>query len=379
MTQSLDEGLGLPTASPWARYEACTGAFQLEQEAERLGQSAHQDSPAPRSGKRMHAYLAGQPDEDGREVVLTDTERTTADFLQERAQGEVQRIFGDEPVQQLNEKRYWLVLNGQKLASGRVDRVVHSSTVALVQDFKTGWLEPAQAEQNAQMKVLAVLVALHMPKTVREVIVQIISGPYGVTEARYDYPALSRAYEQIQATLKAINDPRAPLSPSPEACRFCGAINICQAVKNHILPVARTQVSALPDGARGAKLLDEIALLEKHFKEIKKYYERRHDEDPAYKLPGYGLVPGNEVREITDWDKAKLRLSEYLDGDQLKEAESYTLGKLESALAKSLKLTGKEAKEKLNQILGDLITRNPNKSSLKRIKGSAKVVSLEAT
>src|SRR4029077_4173213 len=266
----------------------------------------------------------------------------------------------------------------KRLLSGQADRVIYNpkTGVVLVQDFKTGWSEPDPAEQNSQLKVLAVLAALYLRKigvTVREVIVQIISGPFGVTEARYDYPALAKAYESILSTLRAIHDPMAPLNPSPEACGFCGAINICQAVKNRILPVARTQVSALPDGARGAKLLDEIALLEKHFKEIKKYYERRHVEDPTYKLPGYGLVPGNEVREITDWDKAKLRLSEYLDANQLKEAESYTLGKLESALAKSLKLTGDQAKEKLNQILGDLITKNPNKSSLKRVSAKGRV------
>jgi hypothetical protein len=375
MTESQDERLGLPSASSWRRYELCAGSWQLETEARVLGQSAHETSPQAERGALIHAWLAGEVDEDGTEIKLDDSEQQTADFLQERATEQVHRIFGDEPTLELAEKRLWLTVNGRKAASGRFDRVVYTPSVALVQDFKTGWLEPDPAEQNAQMKMLAVLVALHMPSMLREVVVQIISGPFGVTEARYDLAALAKAYNEILSTLRAIQDPLAPLSPSPEACRFCLAINICQAVKNLIVPVAKTQVSALPDGARGAKLLDEVAVLEKHFKEVKKYYERRCNE-PTYKLPGYGLLPGNEVREIADWKKAEMRLAEYLDADQLKEAQSYTIGKLETALAKSLKLTADQAKEKLNQILDGLIVKNQNKSSLKRI-GKPKLVTLE--
>ena len=382
MTQSQDERLGLPSASSWRRYELCAGSWQLEAEARQLGQAAHETSPAAERGALIHAWLAGTLDEDGNEIKLDDSEQQTADFLQERATEQVHRIFGDEPTLELAEKRLWLTVNGRKAASGRFDRVIYTPTVALVQDFKTGWSEPDPAEQNSQMKLLAVLVALSLPSMLREVVVQVISGPFGVTEARYDLAALAKAYSEILETLRAIQDPMAPLNPSPEACRFCSAINICQAVKNLIVPVAKTQVSALPDGARGAKLLDEVAVLEKHFKEIKKYYERRCNE-PTYKLPGYklvngnevqevtdwcyALVPGNEVREIADWKKAEMRLAEYLDTDQLKEAQSYTIGKLETALAKSLKLTAEQAKEKLNQILDGLIIRNQNKSNLKRI------------
>jgi hypothetical protein len=373
MTESPDEREGLPSASSWRRYELCAGSFQLEQEAKRLGQAAHKDSPAAKGGTRVHAYLAGQPDEDGREVVLTDTERTTANFLQERAQGEVARIFGEEPVQQLNEKRLWLTLNGQRVASGRFDRVVYANTVALVQDFKTGWSEPEPAEQNAQIKVLAVLVALHLP-SVKEVIVQIVSGPYGVTEARYDYPALSRAYEQIQATLKAIGDPMAPLNPSPEACRYCPAINICQAVKNHILPVARTQVSALPDGARGAKLLDEVEVIQEHLDSIREYYAGRLNTDPTFELPGYQLVQGAPRRAVTDWVAGRARLEEFIDANVLDSIASFSIPAVEKLLAQQIGIKGNKVKDKLAEILGPLLELKYPDKSLKRVSGKPKLV-----
>jgi hypothetical protein len=215
-----------------------------------------------------------------------------------------------------------------------------------------------------------------MPKTLREVIVQIISGPFGVTEDRYDLAALAKAYEDILATLRALQDPLAPLSPSPEACRYCPAINICQAVKNLIVPVAKTQVSALPDGARGAKLLDEVELLQEHLDSISKYYAGRLTADPAYDLPGYAMVPGAVRREVTDWEAARRRLGEWLDLSEIEAASNYRLGDLERALGRKLKLKGKELKERMGEILQGLIEEKPNAASLKRVKGELKLAAL---
>jgi hypothetical protein len=110
MTESPDERLGLPSASSWRRYELCAGSWQLEGEARRLNQLARETSPEAQRGTRIHAYLAGVPDEDGNQIKLNEDEQRTADFLQERAQGEVTRIFGNDPIEQLNEKRFWLEL-----------------------------------------------------------------------------------------------------------------------------------------------------------------------------------------------------------------------------------------------------------------------------
>jgi CRISPR/Cas system-associated exonuclease Cas4 (RecB family) len=314
--------------------------------------------------------LAGQPDEDGKEIVLTDTEEATVNFLQERAQGEVQRIFGEEPTQELNEQRLWLTLNGQRVASGRFDRVVYTATTALVIDFKTGFSEPDPAEQNAQIKVLAVLVALHLPRTLREVVVQVISGPYGVTEARYDYPALAKAYDDILRTLKAIQNPLAPLNPSPEACRYCPAAMICQPCRDLLSPPTKFQVATLPeDPERAAKLLDEITILESAFEAVKKYYAERLSTDPAYRISGWGMMPGAVRREVTDWETARRRLAEWLDLSEIEAASNYRLGDLERALGKKLGLRGKELKERMNAILQGLVDERPNAASLKRVKG----------
>jgi hypothetical protein len=365
-----DERKGLPSASSWRRYESCAGSWQLEGEAARIGQSAHLESDDASRGDRIHAWLAGQ------KLELVDSEATTAAFLKERAEWQVERIFEGQEYQQLREKRLWLHLDGKPALSGRGDVVSHTNELALYQDYKTSYSEPDPAEDNAQLKVMAVLIALNLP-TVKEVIVQIVSGPYGVTEARYSLAELSAAYEDIVKTLRAINAPDAPFSPSPEACRYCSALTICQAVKDQIVkPLTKLQMSALPaDGPRAAKLLDEVEIMASLLKEIKKFYAAKF-EDPTYTIPGYAMSPGACVREVTDWDAARSRLSEFLPIEQLNSAADYRLGELEKSLGRALKLKAKEAKEKMNQILEGLMETKQNASSLKRVKGEAKVAVL---
>jgi hypothetical protein len=365
-----DERGGLPSASAWRRFELCAGSYQLGLEAERLGQEAHKSSPDAVSGTRIHAKLAGQ------EVELSESEAQSAGFLRERADDQVQRIFGDITPERITEKRLWLELNGERALSGQFDRVSYTQSLALVQDFKTGWTEPDPAEQNAQMRVLAVLVALAKP-TLEEVIVQIVSGPFGISEARYTMRELSVAYDDIVATLHRINTEDAAFNPSPEACKHCPAALICQALKNTIGLVAKVQLSQLPDGERAAKLLDEVELIQGHIDEIKAYYAGRLTEDPTYELPGWAMVPGASVREVTDWEKALAKLGGYVEKEALWGAAAYRIAELEKALAKAQNIKLKDAKTKFNEILNGLINFKENKPSLKRVKGQPMVASLE--
>ncbi len=366
-----DDRENLPSASSFRRYQLCPGSFQLEQEAKKLNQEAHVGGEAAKRGERIHAWLAGIPDEDGNEIKLNESEQQTAEFLMERATEQRIRIFGDSEVAQLDEKRLWDV--GHRF-SARFDRVLYTPTVALVQDYKTGWAEPDPADQNAQLKVLAVLVGLYLP-SVKEVYVQIISGPYGVTEARYSILDLAKAYNEILATLRSLHAVDAPLNPSPEACRYCPALSICQAVKNLIMPVAtKTQISELPDGARGARLLDEVAVIEEHLQTIREYYAKRLSEDPAFDLPGWALVPNAPRREIEEIDAARKRLAEFLDAGELNTAMDLKVGQVEKLFGKKVGLKGKELREKFNAVMqGVIVEKTPN-PSLKRVSGKPKLV-----
>jgi hypothetical protein len=223
----MDDRRNLPSASPWPRYELCNGSWQLERKAIELGQAAHAPTADSRAGDRVHAFLGGVPDEDGKEIKLDDAEQATADTLQDLATSQIERIFGDSPYGKLTEKRLWLTLKGELALSGQFDLCAYRDELALIIDFKTSHIEPEPAETSAQLKVLAVLVALNLP-TVKEVVAQIISPYFGVTEARYGLAELSEAYNDILRTLEAIHDECAELVPGPVQCKRCPAIMICQ-------------------------------------------------------------------------------------------------------------------------------------------------------
>jgi len=373
MTEPNNERAGLPSASEWRRLELCPGSFQLSAEARKLGQEAHVGDDAARRGERIHAYLAEVPDEDGKEIQLDESERTTADFLQERAQDQAQRVFGDTPTQQLSEKRLWLTMGGRRVLSGRFDRCVYSDQVALVQDFKTGFSEPDPAEQNTQLRVLAVLTGISLP-SVREVIVQIISGPYGVTEARYDLAALGSAYHDIRATLQKLQAIDAPLNPGVAQCAYCPAALICQPCRDLLSPPTKFQTAKLPDDPdKAAKLLDEVAILEGVFKEVKEYYANRLTTDPTYRIKNYEMVPNAPRREIEDVEAAKSRLAEFLDAGELNAAMDLKVGQAEKLFGKKVGLRGKELREKFNAVMQGVIVEKTPSPSLKRIKGQALV------
>ena len=361
-----DDRRGLPSASSWRRYELCHGSYELEKQAERIGQSAHDTSEWAETGKGIHARL------EGKEVSLSESEAQTAQLLKERGDEQIERIFQGQEYSQVREKRLWLKVNGQPALSGRFDVVTYTRKVALVQDYKTGFTPPEGEEQNAQMRVLAVLVALAMPE-VEEVVCQIISGPFGVFEFRYDLQALGKAYNQIVDVIEAINAEDAPLTPGIEQCKHCSAKLVCPAVKNLVKPITKLEMSALPDGSGATELLDKIKILEGLFEEIKKYYAGRMVADPSYVVPFYGMVPGNKIRKVIDWETARSRLSEYLDGKELNKSVDYSLSQLESALAKKLAITKDQAKAKFNEILSGLIEDKENKPSLKRTSKKAEL------
>lgn len=363
----MDDRKGLPTASPWRRYELCNGSFQLEKEAERIGQVAGGDSPFSVSGTRIHDALvpgATTPE-------LSETELETALLLRERSNEQIERIFQLRTPGIIREQRLWMYLFGKPALSGRFDLTAYYPSIeprlALVQDFKTGFTEPEPAEQNAQMKILALLVGLAMP-TLEEVVVQIISGPYGVTEARYTVAQLGAIYNEVVELLRRINAPDAPLTPGVQQCKHCSALMICQAVRDDVVrPLVKLRTSFLPeDPQSAAKVLNDTVIVAAFLKDVKAFYSDLLTKSPDYKIPGWEMAPGNVIREVTDWDKARERLSEFLPIEELKGAADYRLGELEKALGKKLKLKGAPLREKMNLILKGLYIEKQNASSLKK-------------
>ena len=366
-----DERKGFPSASSWRRRELCAGSWQLEGEAERIGQSAHLESEDAASGTRIHAALAGE------KVELSESEATTVRFLKERADWQVERIFEGKEYQTLREKRLWLHLDGKPALSGQFDVIYYNDETALIQDYKTGFTPPEGEEQNAQMRVLAVLCGLHL-RSVKEIIIQVITGPFGIFERRFTINDLAEAYGAILETLKSIQSVSAPLVPGVLQCRHCPAATICQPCRDLLSPPTKFQIAKLPiEPDRAAKLLDEIEILENAFSEVKKFYYNRLSDDPTAKISGYELVPNAPRREIGNIEAARRILSEYLDDGELNTALDLKVGQVEKLFGKKVGIKGKELREKFNAVMQNVIIEKSPNPSLKRVSGKPKLVEMQ--
>ena len=135
-------------------------------------------------------------------------------------------------------------------------------------------------------------------------------------------------------------------------------------------------MSALPDGERAAKLLDECALLERHIEAIRAYYAERMETDQTYQVPGWNMVPGPQRREVADWRAARNRLEEFVEPEWLDGLMNFSIPAVEKMLGRSLKLKAKEAGTKLAEILGELLTVKAGNLCLKRTRGEPRVAAL---
>lgn len=348
----------IPTASGWHRFEACPGSFKLIAEARRLGQAAYQDSPEAASGTRIHAALAGE------EVELSLEEQRSVELLRERAFGEVKRIFGVEggTLHSAVEKRLY---SPKSDFSGRVDLLWWDEQTALVQDFKSGFHEPEPAESSAQLKVLSVLVGLELPH-VKEVIAQIVSGPYGVTETRFGIAELAHVYGEIGRTLEAIGSQEAFYNPGPKQCRYCPGALICPALREKRKLVRLENLP--PAGEEAAKLLLACELASRQIEQIRAYYKELLLSQADAEIPGWGLVTGPGRREVADWRAARTRLEEFVSADEIEKLADYSIPKLEKLLVKALGVSPSKAGGKLAEILGSELKFKQGNLVLKRIE-----------
>jgi hypothetical protein len=255
--------------------------------------------------------------------------------------------------------------------SARFDRSVFSKEISLTQDFKTGYSEPDPVRLNAQMRVIAMLVALNLIRAghnkIKRFIVQIISMHYGVMEAEFSWAELAGLYDSTLATLASLESATAALQPSPEVCDKCPAILVCPAVQR--LVVRANPIDTTP--AELARNLDKVAMIKEYCEQFEEFCKKGLlAEPPKFAIPGYEMAPGAETRKFTDIETAKSRMCE-LDpsvSDALNKLKTHTPPNYLKVYATFYNRDPKDCKEAFDKLMNGQIVTTQNKSSLKRVK-----------
>ena len=305
-----DERQDLPSASAYPRDHACPGARNLIRTLPQAVIDA-QETDAATSGTRVHAAMAGELPES----ELTGEEERIFGQLKSGEDLIVERCWNAEKEHEvLTEKRLWAYDLGQRISSGKPDRVLLAADAAIIIDHKTGRIEAEKADGNLQLRELAVLVWQNFPqvKTVFVAVNQPWFDP-PVSIAEYGENELRRAWEELLDDLATCEAPDAPRMPG-EHCRYCPAKGICpefQASAGAVLAVAGVVSPALATKESVALAISGLTL-----GQLASALERRHvlawakdaledtakallDADPAA-VPGWSLKPGNLVEKVTD-------------------------------------------------------------------------------
>ena len=357
--QSDDERAGLPSASEWERLLACRASCLLGRKSHALGQVAHQTSPEADLGTKKH--LANT---EGPEIL---SEQECADW--ERCQAKRNEFIkgwlanSREPFSSTKEQRLWLRKGIRPLLTGKPDEILHQGNRALVLDQKFGSYRVADAADNVQLSIYALLVSRE-DAVIEEVTVQILSPHFDFEPFTYSRAELDRLHQSVLIVLASLSDPG---EPTPGAhCQFCPARLICPMARNEAENASLAKVCELPLGEGAASLLSQIKRAQALFKEIESFYRRLLEREPGA-VPGWILEPGALRRSIEDPIKAFEQLVELFSVQEFLSCCSVSVPELERSLARKKGVPASQTKELFKKFLGNLLVEKRNAASLKAI------------
>jgi len=350
-----DEREGKMSGSAMASYAICAGKHQLE-----ITCPPSESGAAALMGNRIHAYLAGEkvtPE-------LNDEEWEVANRCQQEY-AEIKEAVGlGEPDSSTLEKRLWY----GDIWSGQIDRIDHyGDDTALVVDWKTGRVGTGNtAAENLQLRAYAVVVKKNLPnlKRILVAIVQPMAARYTIAE--YDENDLILADEQIKDIVNAALAPNAPRTPSPDACRYCRAKAICPEAGGVATQLAEVKLEVIPQLTNDqiGEYLEKADIVDAFIDALRAEGKRRliDGQEIAFRK----LTAGRTSRSIEDPVEAYERIG--LDPYEFLRSCKVSVPTLEKSFAAKNDMKPKEAKAKMEELLGEVLVSKTGEPIMTRVK-----------
>lgn len=314
-----DPRRGLPSASAMDRLEACPASFHA---SKGLPDSSSEDAE---SGTRIHKAL-----ETGDASELSPDELDTFKMCLDQRQQIVEAWYGSDPghgvLDPFLEVRLGLTNIGGVVEvtdettatlrfTGQADVIALDGKRGLVIDYKTGRGDYEHATGNRQLRALAALAARRWRlDSVRVAIVQPWAGK--PTVADFDAQGIADSLSWLSRTLERVKAATPEDLNAGEHCKWCRAKAVCPAFREAALAPVSNMAINLPVNpetsraalfARAMELAPEsLARLVRGLKLVGWYQAaiegaaRLRAESDVEFQQYFRLVPGNEVREITN-------------------------------------------------------------------------------
>lgn len=337
------------------RLELCPGSHALSQGLEAKTEKIGEE------GTLLHEYVpAGlnldHLDEDQKELVKS----CRAYFEQLKAwYPEVTAWSHEEPLK--------LVHAFEILSEGTADLVGEAPGYVVIADWKFGYKETTQAEENAQVRTYAAMKMgeTHIPKAYLHIHHPRLKVS---TYTNMEMAAYKEAVERVQRIrARALDTDAMQLNPSDKACEYCPAKALCPALKARSLALSTVHSSQLVDPELMAGLLTKAKMVKKWAESVE-----YHAKAMALKnggLPGYKLRATKGRRSISDPQKAyDLVCGYFAPMDFMKHCE-INIGSLEDAFVAAKRksderMTIVQAKSEFETLLLPVIARAQESQTL---------------
>lgn len=343
------------------------------------------DSEESNEGTLLHKHAAN-PQLDRKK--LKRSHRDLLEINEKTVRTVFERIsqqFGDEVAVEsgADNLTWWLHRGIKALFPGHPDLWEYRpSKLLVILDYKFGFKTVTPASANLQLRSYGVMGAELRDA---ENVVVAITQPRLSFDDRYTMAVYSRAdieasREQLYEVWDNAKKPDAPLVAGEEQCRYCKARTICPAlaekinsglsvvsdargltkaaVENRIAQCSDEQVGLMIEAIRFANFITDPLM------------DVARERIAAGGMSGWKLGKETEVREVSDVLAAMDALAERagVPKDKLRAALKMKISEVESAVRDVNGGTWKDARDKTNDVLGDLIVRHSKKPSVEKVK-----------
>ncbi|MBR4310730.1 MAG: DUF2800 domain-containing protein [Akkermansia sp.] len=341
---------GLPSASGLQRLIYCPGSWLAEQACPEL-----EESEAAAMGTRLHKHMEeGTLPEDADEREAVEWCRLMEEAVAKDILGKHEELF--------REKRLW---DDCQRFSGQADKALHDGCAALVVDYKFGRIPVEEADRNAQLYALAVLLFDNYSSI--EVVYGCILQPYVSRQrpaiVRFGREDLVGLRRYIYGRLDAALVPGAKLCPGEAQCRYCRAAASCPALGLQVQKAAGLELTRWEQWSveDRRKAWDAAKLAKRYADAIER--KVRADLEAGVELPGLELAPGKAAFTVADVGGAFAHLNAMLDisGEEfvrcckvgISELDKLVHAKLAAQAPEGVKQTTKASREWLRWQLED--------------------------
>lgn len=361
--------------SSMLRRQRCPGSLALEST---LPESADDPTEYQAEGSKLHALIADRSlPRDG----CTPSQMDLLSAVEDAERGFLATIAPSTAgFTDIIEKDFGFHWNGKLLFAGHPDsvRIFLKPSVAVILERKMGFKKVTTADANLQLRCYITLVAEQYPSAnYYGVLMQprVSSKPQIVHYTRDD---VEKARHEIKAHWDSNHAPDAPRRPSPEGCEHCLAQAVCPEFQSWAFAIEKA--AHLPSAQWSDETWNEF-LVKRPI--VEKFLKERLDDAKLIKaanperLPEWKLRDGAEVRHVTDivkaWASLEFLLTQAVGKDAAAKFSaccSLAIGDLEDLLWSlrkddpKTKISQKEAKRMVNQLLSDVIEKKRNKPSL---------------